>query len=272
VSAEPAISASGEYLYQRVLPLFAEDENFGWFGRHLCDAIMATLQGLDQIILDSPTHPGWTIILDPAVCPEAWLPWCAQILGVRVPPGLTIEEQRAYIIEHPSQQRGTTDSLLVFIHERAPTAQIIERENPNGEAKAYWFLVVIAPNEFAEAIETTGNVVKGSAKVKSTNTAGMEPGALVTAAGFPTGATIKEVNTSEEFTVNEPSSITASGENVVVLNESVTSSLTNYVKTHKAAALRWQLVLRSYKQLEEKYLSYAALESAFTTYSELEVG
>jgi hypothetical protein len=263
---------SGEYLYQRVLPLFAEDEKFGFFGKHLCDALMAMMQGLDQILIDSDSNPGWTSIADPVTCPEAWLPWCAQLLGVVLPPDLTAEQQRSYIIEHPAQKRGTRESLLTFIHERAPSAQVIERENPNGEAKAYWFLIVAAPNEFAEAIQTTGNVVKGSAKVTFTHTAGMRPGALVSAAGFPPGATIKEVNGVGEFTASEASSVTASGESITVLNESTTSALTNYVNTHKVGGLKWQLVLRSYRQLETRYATYAQLEAAYPTYSNLETG
>lgn len=270
--SEPAISASGEYLYQRVLPLFVEDEQFGWFGRHLCDAIMAMMGGLDQIVLDSDINPGWTSIADPETCPEAWLPWCAQLLGVVLPPGLTIEQQRTYIIEHPVQKRGTPGSLLAFIQEKSSEAKLIERENPNGEAAAYWFQIVIAANHFDEAINTIGTVTKGSAKVKATVTAGMEAGAEVFMIGFVPGTTIKEVNSGTEFTCTTSSAVAATGEGVTVLNPHVTADFTRYVNSIKAGGLKWVIVLRSYNQVRKEFTSYTLLEAAYSTYSALEIG
>lgn len=99
-------------LYERVLPVYAYDEQHGFFGRYLCDAIMSMLQGLDAIVQDTPHHPGWGVILDPATCPPAWLPWCAQLYGVVLEPGMNVMRQRQTILESPQQRRGTTEQLI----------------------------------------------------------------------------------------------------------------------------------------------------------------
>jgi hypothetical protein len=125
--SEPAISQSGETLYQRTLPVFATDEDQGWFGRYFCDALMGMFQGLDVIVQDHPAgihpltgepvpgmpeHCGWSIIYDPEVCPDAWLPRCAQEFGVTLPPNATPEVQRRTIKELPPQKRGGIAAMI----------------------------------------------------------------------------------------------------------------------------------------------------------------
>jgi hypothetical protein len=112
---EPVITASGERFYQRVLPLMGEDAENGWFGRFFCDAIASMMQGLDDIVLDQTIngveYPGWCTIAAPAVCPDAWLPWCGSIYGVPLPPGISASEQRAIIQELPPQKRGGIEAM-----------------------------------------------------------------------------------------------------------------------------------------------------------------
>lgn len=152
MSTEPAISASGEYLYQRVLPLFEEDEQFGWFGRHLCDAVMAMMQGVDQIILDTDLNPGWTSIADPATTPDAWILWTAQLLGVELPPGLTHDEWREIIVAHPAQNRGTLAAMKLKLQETLTGTKIVHIiERPAGKAYHIQFTTVAGetPSEAA---------------------------------------------------------------------------------------------------------------------------
>jgi hypothetical protein len=114
--SEPAISTSGERLYSRLLPIFQQDEDYGWFGRYLCGAIMdGTLQGLDDIVLgseiDGVLYPPWVIVFVPAVCPDSWLPWSASVYGVTLTPGISAEAQRAEIEELPPQKRGGVEAM-----------------------------------------------------------------------------------------------------------------------------------------------------------------
>jgi hypothetical protein len=108
---EPEISASGELLYQRVLPLMQQDEENGWFGRYFCAAIMGMLQGLDQIAFGDAEHGPWCVVADPSVCPELWLPWEASIYGVELSPGVSAEVERETIEELPPQKRGGIEAM-----------------------------------------------------------------------------------------------------------------------------------------------------------------
>jgi hypothetical protein len=116
MSAEPAISASGELLYQRLLPIMQQDEDQDWFGRYLCDAVMVgMLQGFDQVVLgsviDGVLYGPWCVVADPAVCPDEWLPWEADLYGVTLTPGVSAEVQRATIEELPPQKRGGIEAM-----------------------------------------------------------------------------------------------------------------------------------------------------------------
>jgi hypothetical protein len=116
MSAEPVISPSGERLYQRLLPIMQQDEDYDWFGRYLCGALMdGMLQGFDDIVLgseiDGVLYGPWCIIAVPKVCPAAWLPWEASIYGVTLSPGTTAEAQRQTIEELPPQKRGGIEAM-----------------------------------------------------------------------------------------------------------------------------------------------------------------
>ena len=133
--SEPAISASGERLYQRLAPIMQQDEDYDWFGRYLCGALMdGMLQGFDDIVLgseiDGVLYGPWCVIAVPKVCPAAWLPWCGSIYGVRLTPGLMVEEQRTLIEELPPQKRGSVaamEAAAKLTLTGAKTIEIIEQ-------------------------------------------------------------------------------------------------------------------------------------------------
>lgn len=105
------IETYSDALFERLPSLFINDEEEGGFGKYLCKAAMSMLQRLDVIVQDTDTHPGWGIILDPLVCPEAWLPYCAMIYGIELPAGLTVQQQREYINAPPQEARGTVAAM-----------------------------------------------------------------------------------------------------------------------------------------------------------------
>ncbi len=139
MSEEPTISASGERLYQRLLPIMQQDAEFGWFGRFLCGAIAdGMLQGLDDIVLgseiDGVLYGPWCTVFDPNVCPGPWLPWCASVYGA-FSPGVSPEEQRTRLIELPQQKRGSVEAMEAAAKltlTGSKTIEIIER--PDGMA------------------------------------------------------------------------------------------------------------------------------------------
>jgi hypothetical protein len=118
---------SGERLYESVPSVFAYDEETGWFGKFLCDALMSMFQDLDLIVRDTPAgihpitqqpapgmkaHPGWSAIVDPVVCPVAWLDWCAALYGVEPEKNAPEGAQRAQIKELPPQKRGGIEAMV----------------------------------------------------------------------------------------------------------------------------------------------------------------
>lgn len=61
---------------------------------------------------DDGTLQGWTLMFDPVNAPAAVLPWLAQWLGERFPPGLTAGLKREWIADRPNQYRGTVLSFV----------------------------------------------------------------------------------------------------------------------------------------------------------------
>lgn len=147
--SEPAISPSGELLYKRLASLMEQDEAYGWFGRYLCDAIMGMLQGLDQIVLDTTIggrdYPGWCSLAAPAVCPEAWLDWCATLYGVPLSPGISPAAKRAAIAELPPQKRGGIEAMR----------KAAEATYPAGGGFAIHFIEQAAGNAYRIVATTT---------------------------------------------------------------------------------------------------------------------
>jgi hypothetical protein len=146
---EPEISASGELLYQRVLPLMQQDEENGWFGRYLSDAIMGMLQGLDQIAFGDAEHGPWCIVADPTVCPELWLPWNASIYGVELSPGVGAAVERETIEELPPQKRGGIEAMA-----KAAAPALIG----GGTAEAPEFVLELVERPGGKAYAIFGNV------------------------------------------------------------------------------------------------------------------
>lgn len=108
----PVINPAGQTLYEDVAALVETDEQYGWAALLLCSAIGALMQGNDQVVQDTDTHPGWTSILDPNVVIANWLVWLAWLYGVTLTPGASEVEQRATILALPPHQRGTRASLV----------------------------------------------------------------------------------------------------------------------------------------------------------------
>lgn len=85
-------------------------------------------------------HVGWSAVLDPIVCPVAWLPWCAQLYGTTLVPGATPGESRKRIIELISQKRGLTATIVAAAKTAltgAKEVNVVERF----EGKAYHLFV-----------------------------------------------------------------------------------------------------------------------------------
>ena len=99
-------------LYAMLEPWAGEDEENGWALLTYCNALGTMFQPLEDLERDTPEGPGWSALLDLDRCPDFALPWLAQFVGVRPPPGSTPAEQRAMIDQHLGWERGTPASIV----------------------------------------------------------------------------------------------------------------------------------------------------------------
>lgn len=112
-----------------------------WTTADLQEYLEALAVPFDQVQLlafdtdDPEVYDGWTLIMDPNRAPAYALPWLAQFVGERLPPGLETSDEaaaRQRVIDHPNQRRGTVESIRsvaqrhltgskqVAIYERTP--------------------------------------------------------------------------------------------------------------------------------------------------------
>ncbi len=105
--------------------------------------------------------PGWSLLLDPNVCPDALLPFLAQFNGTAIVEGLDPNVTRAKILGESGLSRGTLSSIvsavtrnLTFTH----SVTIRERTEHDGTPNPYWFLVIVRPEELARPAQLTADV------------------------------------------------------------------------------------------------------------------
>jgi hypothetical protein len=90
--------------------------------------------------------PPWGKLLDPDLCPAAFLPYLGQFVGVEVPKIMPEAEARALIKEEPMSRRGRTTTIEAAVN-RSLTGeklfQIVERRNAAGTEDPDHFLILI---------------------------------------------------------------------------------------------------------------------------------
>src|SRR5437764_7240325 len=69
-------------------------------------------QLVEDLVRDTLDGPGWSALVDLDRCPDVALPWLAQLVGVRLLPGSTPDEQRARIASTDGFRRGTRDAMI----------------------------------------------------------------------------------------------------------------------------------------------------------------
>lgn len=122
--------AIGEAIYAQLEPLAYDDENQGWALLILCGAIGRMLQPVDDLVSDGEDFPGWSVLLDVARCPYAYLPYLAQFVGARIPVGTPEEEARNLVRTPSGFRRGTKESLIAAAQKNLTgnkTVKVVER-------------------------------------------------------------------------------------------------------------------------------------------------
>lgn len=127
----PPLESFAANLYRGMAPLTWQDDTVGYALAHFSAALGAMFQAVEDLARDTEDSPGWSSVLDLDRCPDAWLPWLAQFVGVTVVPGSTPAEMRARIASTDGFKRGTpaaikgaaqatlTGSGTVYLRERS---------------------------------------------------------------------------------------------------------------------------------------------------------
>ena len=109
---------------------------------------------------------GWALPLDVELCPDAWLPYCGQFVGVQVPSGTAAVSARAMIEAESGFQAGTVAGIVAAVKQwltGTQTVTVLERVASDGTtADAYHGVVIVLSSEVIDAGQLTAalNAVK----------------------------------------------------------------------------------------------------------------
>lgn len=132
--AQPAVTATAQAVYDRLAPAAADDEAQGWPLLNLCSALAGMLDELDIARTGEGGEPGWSSALDPDLAPAKWLPWLAQLGGVRLLPGLPDDEARTRIKSADGWRRGTPSSMIAAAQRHLTGARRVTFRERDGGA------------------------------------------------------------------------------------------------------------------------------------------
>lgn len=119
------------------------------------------INGFDVV----PYTPGYGTIFNPSTCPAADLPFLGQFVGVEVPVGQDYPTALSLVTTEAGLQRGTPAAIIAAAKRNLTGTQsvtLIERVRPDGVADAYWFILIVRPEECPSAANLTAavNLVK----------------------------------------------------------------------------------------------------------------
>lgn len=108
---EPVHTPIGARLRERTQPLAPDDETYGYAHAYLCEAIGRMLYQVGQVFDPEGDVPPLAPILSPDLCPDWALPWLGQLVGVRLPQGISSADARTMINDVAGFRRGTPEAL-----------------------------------------------------------------------------------------------------------------------------------------------------------------
>jgi hypothetical protein len=121
------------------------DRELGYPLLRFTDAIAAPFDAIDQLVRDTPEGPGWSQLLDVDRCPDAFLPFLGQFVGVEVDPNVSPDAQRAQIKGEGGFDRGTPGAMIAAAQRYLTGDQhvdLIERAPDDlGDVNAYYLIV-----------------------------------------------------------------------------------------------------------------------------------
>ena len=131
-------------------------------------AYASMLEPIAELVLDvgSPDDPenytpGWSVLLDPDLCPARYIPFGSQFVGVFIAPGTPEDEARAIWKARAGFLAGTPAGIVATAQRfltGTQSCQLIERTAVDGSVDAYHFILVVLPGELTDAAALTSAV------------------------------------------------------------------------------------------------------------------
>ena len=143
-------SPLGKRLQERTQPLAPDDHLYGWSHAALCEGMMLPFAQLAELVDPPDPYLPWEPLFDVDLCPGWALPWLGQIVGVRVPNGMSDDDARAFIKELRAFKRGSPEAIksaAKFALTGSKTVTLHERDNGD----AYALEVVVLTSETPSA-------------------------------------------------------------------------------------------------------------------------
>src|SRR5262245_2084216 len=106
------LSQLGERLKERTQPLAPDDELYDYAHAKLCEGMMLPFEQLAELVDPPDPYIPWEPLFDVDLCPEWALPWLGQLVGVRLPAGLTEQQKRDVIKALGGFGRGGPKAII----------------------------------------------------------------------------------------------------------------------------------------------------------------
>jgi hypothetical protein len=111
--AAPALTFTGQRIYDAVAPLAQVDDENAYALARFCSAIAKLLdQAVDVSRDQDDGTPGYGQLFDVDNVDSEYLPYIARFVGVRLPAGLTDEAKRLRIKQTDGFRRGTPNAII----------------------------------------------------------------------------------------------------------------------------------------------------------------
>jgi hypothetical protein len=140
----PTLESFAAALYDAIYPLTELDGQTGWHLAKFAGALGEMFQPVADVARDTPEGPGWSAVLDLQRCPDEWLPWLAQFVGVALLAGSSPDDMRERIAGTDGFKRGTPESIRVATQATLTgTRHVTLRERDSNSADPPYTLEVV---------------------------------------------------------------------------------------------------------------------------------
>lgn len=176
---KPVLTPLAAEVYERLGPTLTDpDGQHDWVLAHLVAALVAPLNLVDATVgREGDFAPLFSI----TQCPDALVPWLAQLLGITLPPGANTETSRAVLAGHASWFAGTPAAIIGATQTGLTGSKRVdldERADPAfpGEDRPWHFTITVYEAEVAASMAAIVDTVRSVTDAELQFTVRVRPG------------------------------------------------------------------------------------------------